>query len=219
MRTEAETLEELDHRCALVLAHQAVVHVKELEPLRSEGTREKRGRDGRVDTTRGQQEHRAVADLHPDPFHLVAYERLHGPGGLAATDLEHEVREHLVAVDRVVDLGMELESVAAQGVGADRGVPVIRSAIGGDAPAELPEPRPQVHHAVVMAHPHLLHRPESLEQRVLPGEMEPRAAPLPATVHDLASIVLGDFLVTEAEAEDRQFEVVDAPVVVRVLSV
>ncbi len=71
-------------------------------------------RDRRVDAARGEQEDRPVADLRAEPLDLLLDEALHRPGRAAAADAEDEVGEHLLAVQRVVDLGVELEAVAAQ---------------------------------------------------------------------------------------------------------
>ena len=51
-----------------------------------------------------------------------------------------------------------------------------------------------------------------------PRDVERRASPLAASVHDAAAVVLRDLLVAEAEAEDRRLEVVDVLRVGRVLA-
>ncbi len=64
--------------------------------------------------------HAALADLLADLGDHLAAVGGHGPVGLEAGDLVHEVRDQLGAVRRVHDLGMELHGVeAARLVGDD----------------------------------------------------------------------------------------------------
>ena len=71
----------------------------------------------------------------------VLDEAVHGPGGPAAADAQHEVGDHPVAVQGVVHLGMELEAVAAQLVAADGGEAVGLGALVQQAVAQLLEVR------------------------------------------------------------------------------
>ena len=84
--------------------------------------------------------------------------------------------------------------------------------------AELLESLADAHHRVEVAHEDLLDRRQPREQRVVADDVQARAAPLAAAVDHLASVVLGDFLVAEAEAEDGDVEVVDRLGVARVLA-
>ncbi len=215
---EADLLEGLDHPAALVLAHHAVVDVHQ-QTFRPEGIAEDRCRDRRVDTTGGEEEDGAVAHLLPNPLPFLSEEALHGPVRTAAADVQHEVADHRLAVERVVDLGVELESVAPMLVRRDRREPMVRMPVAARRVAGFLESRAYRHHRVVVAHEDLFDRSEILEDGGVADDVQLRLAPLAAAVHDLAAVVLGDLLVPEAEAEDRNVEVEDLAGVVGVLAV
>jgi len=217
VRSESESLKELDDRGTFVLPHKSIVYVKQLQSLRAERPGEKRCRNGGIDTSGRQQEDRSVSHLLSNILHLVGYECLHRPGGRAAADLEYEIREHRVAMYGVVDFRVVLKPVSAQRVGSDRREPVVRPPVRGHAPPEFLEFGTDRRHAVVVAHPDLFDRAKPLEQRMLSHQVEICATPLSTPVHDLASVVLGDLLVPEAQPENGNVEIVNRAVVVRVL--
>ena len=74
-------------------------------------------------------------------------------------------------------------------------------------------------YGIIMTHPHLLRGFQPREEGVVPPDLELRPAPLSTAVDDFASIVLRNFLVTEAEPYDGDVEVVDALRIVLVLAV
>ncbi len=118
----------------------------------------------------------------------------------------------------VVDLGVELEAVAAQPIGADRGEAVGGRTRGERGAAELLEVGPDRGDGIEVAHPDRLDRAEAGEQGVRARDLELGVAPLAAAVHHLAAVALGDLLVAEAEAEDGHVEVVDRVVVAGILA-
>ena len=109
----------------------------------------------------------------------------------------------------VIDLRMELEAVAAVAVRADGRKAMTGRPLRQRREAQLDEVGTDTHHRVEVAHPHLLHRRQSVEQRVRRGQLQVGRPPFAPAVHHLTAVVLGDFLVPEAEAEDRDVEVVD----------
>ena len=149
---------------------------------------------------------------------LFGHVAVHGPGGPAAADVQHEVGDHLVAVQGVVDLGMELEAVAAQLVAADGGEAVGRAALAQDGVAQFLEIRPHGGDRVEVAHPDLLDLLQTGEQGVLPVDVQIGMPPFLLAVDHGAAVVLGDFLVAETEAQDGNVQVVDLLVVGRILA-
>ena len=206
---EPQLGEQLEHLSALVLAHQAVVDMEKVQAPRSQGAADQSGGDCRVDSTRGEQEDRLVAGVLAGPRELVVQLPGGVPARLAAADLEREVGEHFGAVGRVVDLRVELQAVAPLRVRSDRGVPPPWRPLARSAVPELPKAGTQLGHRVEMAHPHLLDRPQSAEERVLADQPEVGPTPLAPAVEHRTPVVLGDLLVPEAEAEDRDVEIVD----------
>ena len=219
LRCETELLEHVQDLLALVLPHQPVVHVEQVQPLRAQRHAEQLGRHGGVDAAGSQQKDRPVSHLLADALDLLLDVAPHAPRGLAPADAQDEVGDHLVAVNRVVHLGMKLEAVAAQPVAADGGVAVL-----------LPGSPSMVKPSSSKSGPISATESKWLIQTVSWGprplnrgcgrlELHLGQGPFPAAVHHLAAVVLGDLLVAEAEAQDGDVEVVDRLVVRRVLAV
>ena len=99
-----------DHLIALVLAHQPVVDEHAGQPVADRPVDEQR-RDARVDAARERADRPAVADLLADPLDLLLDHRARAPGAVGAADVDQEVPQHLLAVGRVHDLGVELDAV------------------------------------------------------------------------------------------------------------
>ena len=114
-------LERLDHLHRLVLAQQAVVDEDARELVADRLVDEQRG-DGRVDAAGEPAEHPFAADLGADPLDLLLDHGGGRPGRPGAGDAVEEVLQHLLAVRRVHDLGMELDAVE----------PALRRLEGGD---------------------------------------------------------------------------------------
>ena len=105
-------LEGLDHLRRLVLAHQAVVDVDAGELVADRLVDEQRGDRG-VDPARERAEDALLADLGADALDLLLDHGRRRPGGPRAGDAVEEVLQHLLAVRRVHDLGVELDAVEA----------------------------------------------------------------------------------------------------------
>ncbi len=111
----------------LVQPHQAVID-EDAGELVADRLVDQHRRDGAVDAAREAADHAALADLLADLGDHLALVGGHGPVGLEARDLVHEVGEQLGAVRRVHDLGMELHGVEAAGLVGDDGE---RRVLGG----------------------------------------------------------------------------------------
>ena len=101
-----------DDLLALVLAHQAVVDEHARQLVADRAVDEQR-RDRRVDPAGEPADDAAVADLGADLLDLLLDDRGRAPGARAAADLLEERRQHVLAVGRVDDLGVELDAVEA----------------------------------------------------------------------------------------------------------
>ncbi len=215
---EADAFELCDDVAAFVLAHQAVVDVQQMELVGADGATDESGADGGVDAAGGEQEDAPVTRGLPDALELFGEVAVHGPRRRAAADAEDEVVEHRLAVLGVVDLGVELEPVAAQPLVGDRRV-AVRSAVGIDGHADLLEPFGELGDGVAVAHPHDLLGGEPFEQGAVALHAQAREAVLALRVLDASPVVLGDLLVTEAQAEHRGLEVEEAGVEACVVAV
>ena len=102
--------ERLDHLRGLVLAQQPVVdeHARELLPDRLV---DEQGGDGRVDAAGERAEDTLAPDLGANPLDLLLDHRGRRPGRRRLRDPVEEVLEHVRAVRRVHDLGVELDAV------------------------------------------------------------------------------------------------------------
>ena len=101
-----------DDLLALVLAHQAVVDEHARQLVADRAVHEQRGHR-RVDPAGEPADHAAVADLGADLLDLLLDDRGRAPRARAAADLLEERRQHVLAVGRVDDLGVELDAVEA----------------------------------------------------------------------------------------------------------
>ena len=99
-----------DDLLALVLAHQAVVDEHARQLVADRAVHEQR-RHRRVDPAGEPADDAAVADLGADLLDLLVDDRGRAPGAGAAADLLEERRQHVLAVGRVDDLGVELDAV------------------------------------------------------------------------------------------------------------
>ena len=185
--------------------------MQQVQPLGPDRLTEQFRGDRRIDAAGREQEDRLVSDLPPHAFHLLLEVPLHRPRRAAAADAEDEVADHLVAVNGVVHLGVVLEAVAAERVGADGGEAMpVALALAEQRVAQLLEVRRPL---TVTESKWLIQTcstgREAREERVRPHEVQLGVPPLPAAVNDRAAVVLGDLLVAEAEAEDGDVEVVD----------
>ncbi len=102
--------ERRDHLRALVLAHQPVIDEHAREPVADRAVHEQCG-DARVDAARQAADRPSVADLRPDALDLLLDHRARAPRSRAAADVLEEVGQHVLAVRRVHDLGVELDPV------------------------------------------------------------------------------------------------------------
>ena len=197
----------------LVLAQQAVVD-EDTGHLLADGAGAKGGDHRGVDAA-GKGQDDAVLP------HLVAKigghgldEVVHRPVLLELADVEEEVREDLLAVLGVLDLGVELRGVDALLGVLHRG----DGAYGG--PSGDDEALGHVADSVEVAHPHgLLHR-RAVEQGALRLALElGRTVLAHLGVENLAAEGNGRDLVAIAEAEHRHAELVDAGIDARRLGI
>ena len=99
--------EHLFHFFGLVLAQKPMVH-EYAGQLLADGTCAQCGHHRRIHAAGKAQDHAVASHLLADCRHGVLDDRVHGPGGLKAADVEQEVAQQLVAVFAVTYLGMEL---------------------------------------------------------------------------------------------------------------
>ena len=209
---EPHGAKELYHLPRLVLPHEAVIDVEEVEPVRSQGVTEEAGTNRGVHPPRGQEEDASIAHLLQDDPALLFDVSIHGPGGLAAAHPEHKVGEHLLALLRVVHLGVELESVSLQTL-VGNGRVVMHLAVRVHRGADFLETLTDPGHRVAVAHPHfvLVGKPGK-DGAFSPGVELGRSVLTLGVLHP-AAIVLGDLLVAIAEAYYRGVQVEDPAIV------
>jgi hypothetical protein len=135
-----------DHLLALVLAHQPVVHEHAGQLVADRAVDEQR-RNARVDPAGEPADHAPGADLLADGRHLLVDDRGGGPVALAAADLLQEGGQHLLAVGRVDDLGVELDAVQTALDVLQRGDGRLRGA------GQRREARGRLVHGVAVRHP------------------------------------------------------------------
>jgi len=216
---QTEILEGVQDRLALVLSHQPVVHMEQVKPLRTEGHTEQFGSHGGVNTAGSQKKHRPLPHLLTDAIDLLLDIVPHAPGRLAPADIQDEVGDHLIAVNRVVHLRVKLEAVAAQAVAADGREAVLSFRLAEHGVAEFLEIRADTRHGIEVAHPDSLPRTEVLEQGMRAAQVHLGQSPFLAAVNHLSAVVLGDFLMPEAKAQYGDVEIEDRLVVGGVLAV
>ena len=160
-----------DDLLALVLAHQPVVDEHARQLVADRAVHEQRG-DARVHAAREPADHAAVADLGADRGDLLVDDRLRAPRALAAADVLEERRQHLLAVGRVDDLGVELDPVEAALDVLQRGDGRLgRARQRGEARRRLVD-------RVAVRHPARLLGRRAGQQPARLGDGQPRAAEL-----------------------------------------
>ncbi len=194
--------ERRDDLVALVLAHHPVVDEDAGELVTDGAVHEQRG-DRRVDAAGEAADDLAVADLVADAGDLLVDDRGGGPGHVALAHVAQEVREHVLPVGRVDDLGVELDAVDAA---LDR---LERRDRGLRRGRERREALGRRVDGVAVGHPARLLGREVLEEDpgLVDGEL--RAAVLPHLgALDLAAEVEREQLhaVTDAEHRDPELE-------------
>jgi hypothetical protein len=159
------------------------------------------GGDGGVDTAGEAAQDARLAHLLPDLLDRLVLEGAHGPVGLGAGDVAHEVLQDRRALRRVHHLEMELRGVELARLVGDHGDGRVGGA--GDGAEALGELR----HSVAVAHPYrvlpaLL--PHAVEQGRALGDLDLGAAELAVVpaLH-LAAELVRHGLLAVADAEHR----------------
>ncbi|ENO87654.1 cytosine deaminase [Thauera linaloolentis 47Lol = DSM 12138] len=140
--------EHFHDQLAFVEAQQAVVdeHAGELV---TDGAVDQRRGHRRVDAARQAEDNFLVTDLRADAPHGFVDVVGHVPVVAAAADIVHETPDHLLALDRVRDLGVELHAVEAACLVRHRGDR------GRVVAADELEARRQLGDLVAVAHPYV----------------------------------------------------------------
>ena len=102
--------ERLGDLLGLVRAHEAVVD-EDAGELVADRLVDEQGGDCGVDAAGEPAEHALRADLRADPLDLLLDHGGRRPGGRRIGDAVEEVLQHVLAVRRVDDLGVELDAV------------------------------------------------------------------------------------------------------------
>ena len=161
-------------RAASFFLQQPVVDEDAGQPL-ADRLVDQHGGDGGIDAARQAADDAAVADLRADRGDRLVLVGGHGPVGLDAGDVVHEIGKQPGAVRRVHDLGVEHEAVhLAGGIAEDREGRALRAAENLKALRQRDDP-------VAVAHPDLVAlagRPQALEQRALLLDLDEGAAEL-----------------------------------------
>ncbi len=200
---------------ALAVSHETVIdeHTHELVADRLV---DERSGNRRIDTTAQSADHATLPHCGTDRFHGLLDDRDVGPRRPCPTRLVEEATQHVLAVRRVGDLGVELDAVeTAAAILHRRHRDVDRRGRHGE-PARGPD------HGVAVRHPHLLlDRQVREQQRLVVGDGEGRPAVFGDVVGRHGSVEgVGDDLVAVTDAEHRNPELEDAGVdVVRILGV
>ena len=206
---QLQLFEHLNDGFGFIFAHEAVVHMQQVQTVGTESLAEQTGRHGGIDTAAGQQKDRTITHLIADFLHLVGHVTVHGPGGCALTDFKREVGDHLITVQGVVHLGMILETVATQFITADGCKMVRRGSFTQNGVTQLFKVGADLGHRVKMTHPDLLHLVQPCKKRMLPLDVQIGVSPFLFAVNHLAAVMLGDLLVPEAEPQNGHIQIVN----------
>ena len=207
-------LQEFHYLLRFAEAHHAVIHMQAENLFRSEHAVQEHECYGGINTARHEQEHLAVLDLVLDSLRDERQVALHVPGLLRAREVD-EVFEQLHAELAVRDFGVELDAenlafglVAVEGDGGNFAV----LGAGHDLVAlgELGD-------LVAVAHPHRGGLREVLQNRALfvAHDEVGNAVFLDLARFNMTAQLLGDELVTVADAELRHREVQNFGIVFR----
>ena len=201
-----DAVEGLHHLLRLALPEQPVVDEDAGQLIADRAMHEQR-RDGRVDAARERAQHPGRADLCADALDLLGDHRGGRPDRGDARDLVQEVLQHLLAVRRVHDLGVELHAVEAAPVILERRDRRARR-LADDAGAGR-----GLDDRVAVGHPHRLLGRQVVEEPAL-GRVELGAAELgdvgavdtPAELERQQLRAVTDPERRHAELEDRRIE-------------
>mmetsp|Transcript_6547 Transcript_6547/g.20947 ORF Transcript_6547/g.20947 Transcript_6547/m.20947 type:complete len:665 (+) Transcript_6547:195-2189(+) len=203
----AQRSERLHDARRLLVTHEAVVNVQRNQPLRPDGLVQESSTDGGVDAAGDEDEHLLVAHGGADLLDRRLLPRLHRVGAGQLGNLEEEVREDGVAVDRQVHLGVELDAVQTPLGTLDRSDDLARAADDAEAVGGLVD-------RVAVREQHLGRRAEPLEQRrpLLDLHVKDAIFALGAALDGAAAAVVHQ-LHAVADAEDREPHLEDLGVV------
>ncbi len=160
----------------------------------------------RVDPAAEEHQHLAVSHLLLSPGDGLLDELLHGPSVLKPAQAD-KVFQHLLALHRVPDLRMKLQ-------GKDRTLRVPQRRVGSRMRlSEALKLRRQDGHAVLMAHPDLTGRRDTVPERALLQEVKLGLAKLSMPrVLDLPPEFPGNQLVSIAQPQDRHVQRQQLPI-------
>ena len=207
-------LQEFHNLLGFAEAHHAVIHVQAQHFFRSEHAVQEHECNGGVHAATHEQEHLAVLDLFLDAFRDERQVALHVPGLLGAREV-HEVFQQLHAELAVRDFGVELDAenlafglVAVESDGGD--FAILGARYNLVALGELGD-------LVAVAHPHGACLREALQNRavLVAHDKVGDAVFLHLARFHVTAQLLGDKLMTVADAELRYREVQDFGIVFR----
>ena len=207
-------LQEFHNLLGFAEAHHAVIHVQAQDLFRSEHAVQEHECNGGVHAATHEQENLAVLDLFLDAFRDERQVALHVPGLLCARKV-HEVFQQLHAELAVGDFGVELDAenlafglVAIEGDGGD--FAILGAGHNLVALGELRD-------LVAVAHPHGAGLREALQKWALfvAHDKVGDAVFLHLARFHVTAQLLGDELVTVADAELRHREVQNFGIVFR----
>ena len=196
---ETHVLVRLEHLLELVLAQQARIDEDAVEVL-ADGLVQQDGGHRGIDTSRKAQHDLVIAQLLAQFAHGSLDEALRGPRLGASADACDEVLQELLAVGRMVDLGVELDTPRLLALDVKGGDAHIFRA--GNDPVGVGDPR----NRIAMRHPHLRGRRKVLHERILGiAHREHRASVFAARSRlHLAAEGVGQILCAVADAQQRQ---------------
>ena len=193
----------------LILAQQTVVDEHAGKPVADGPVNERRGNAG-IHATRQSENHPVFADRVANLLHRMLDERAHRPVPSTTADVVDEVGDDLFAVERMVNLGMELQTEEPiQRVG-NRGVHCVL------APRRRKKTGWQFHDPIPMAHPNFLKTFHAGEQRGVGNNFHLGVAVLAfLALLDASPELMGHHLHPVADAEHGDAELPDAGVALR----
>src|SRR5581483_1922040 len=206
---QSELLEQAANFLSFAVAHETGVHINAVDAARTEGALRQGESDSRINTSTQEKEHSAPARVAANSGFEIRDLVGGMPVAAAPADPKQEIAQNLQAVLGVGDFGMKLDADQAAGVVPHSGDAAIARA------AENLKAGRQLGNVIAMTHPNPLAAVQAGEYGFagfyddfrfaeFAGSSAGRIAPLPRL--DFAAEMLGQEVLSVADAENRQVE-------------
>ncbi len=201
----------LDHHCAFILAHHAVIDMQKVDALGAERFPEQKCANRAVHAARRKQKYRTACCLLADLFNQLADIIFHRPVRTTTANIDAKIPEHFFPVNGVIHFRMELKAIAAQMIVADRCIVMVDAARNGKS--NFMKTRRANGDSITMAHPYGLFRLQSGKYRTALVQTQHGGTKLAFRMFNASAVVFRDFLVPVAKAENRDLQSVNLLVV------